>query len=90
MDLFADHTKRTHQGLPGRVDVRCLRQQREPRFERRCLSLRVHSRKSQAIDGHRAGRDVAELDQNLRRDVQHLAAPVQFQHSPGGNGMLSV
>src|SRR5437773_553590 len=36
MDLLADHSQRTHQGLPCRVDVRRLRQQWEPRLECRC------------------------------------------------------
>jgi hypothetical protein len=42
------------------------------------------------VHGNRAPFDAAEFDQNLWRDIQHLAAPVQFQDSPGGSGALHV
>jgi hypothetical protein len=32
----------------------------------------------------------AELDEVLQRNVQHLAASMQFQQGLGGNDMLSV
>ena len=32
----------------------------------------------------------AERNQDLRRDVQHLTAPVQLHHGPSGNRVLRV
>ncbi len=69
MDPLADYPQRPHQGLPCRIDVGCFRQQWESRFEDAGLSLRIRSRKAQTVHGHWAGRDITELDQDLRREV---------------------
>lgn len=90
MDMLANDSQRADQGFPCRVDVRRFRQQRESCFKGRRLSLRVHGRKSQAVDRHGAGSDITEFDENLRRDVEHLTAPVQFQHGPSSNSMLRI
>ncbi len=87
MDLLADHAEAAYQALPGWEDIRRVCQQREPHLKRRCLRLCIHTRESKPVHGNWAGRNVAELDQHLGRNMQHLAAPVQFQHRPSCDGM---
>jgi hypothetical protein len=90
VNLLADHTQCTGERLPRRVNVRCFHQQGELGLERPCVHLGVRDRQTGAISGLRSSCHITELDENLWRDVQELAAAVQFHHGPRGNGVLYV
>ncbi len=40
MDLFSNHAKRPHNGLPRRINVRGFTQEKERCLESRCQALR--------------------------------------------------
>jgi hypothetical protein len=78
--LFADDGQRPDYRLPQWKDVGRLRQQRKCRFKACGLRFGVRWRKPQTIERDRPRGDISELDQVLRRHVQHLAVTVQFEH----------
>src|SRR5919201_6318716 len=90
MDLLTDDSQGADESLPRRVDVRRLRQERKRPLKYRRLRLRVHGGQSQAVHRLGAGGQVAELNEVLWSDVQHLTAPVQLQDGPGGGRVERV
>jgi hypothetical protein len=54
------------------------------------MGLGVHDGQPGAIRSLGPGGHIPEFDENLRRKVENLTAPVQLQYRPGGKGVLPV
>lgn len=78
VDLLADNAGGLHDGLPGGEDVWGFRQEGEAVLEPGDKRVSVDGRLPQAVGGPWPGGRVAQFDQALRRYVQDLALPVEF------------
>ncbi len=90
VNLFANHAKRPHNGLPSWEDGGSFTQERERRLE--CLCKPFHSRcgKPQPVRADGSCREIAELDQVLRRDIHRFPAAMQFRHGRNGQRMCRI
>ena len=76
--------------FPRRENVWRLCKQWKPCLECRCVCLSIRNGQSGPISGFGASCHIAELDQNLRCDMQDLTSSVQFQNCSGSSGVLPV
>lgn len=90
MDLLSEDPKPMHDCLPCREDVGRVCEQRERSLESCRLLLSFRGRRSQAVQTRRAGRNAAELNQHLWRNVEHFSTPMQRKHRTDCDAMLSV
>ena len=90
MHLLADDSQRPNESLPSGVDLGSFRQKGKPGLELRGVCRRFPDGQPGPIFCLRASSHIAELNKNLRRDMQYLTSPMQFQDSPGSDGVLYV